>query len=114
MPPILPCERLLKPYLLNSCGYKADLVQANYRLRSDQPVGLAAFAHDPPDARSACIAAIDCKSNDPKTEVLRRRELAAPLVFACHENRLQVWKPGPDDAECIEAGLSAGQLSGFF
>lgn len=104
----------LRPFLLDACGYKEDLLQVDYEFARGQSVGLAAFAHRPFDARSACIAAIDCRSDDPKSEVMQRRELGAPLVFACFRDRLQLWKPGPDDARCVEQGLTSGQLRGFF
>jgi hypothetical protein len=104
----------IKPYLLNRCGYGTDLVQDDFHYSGDQTVKLAAFSHLPLDARSACIAAIDCETDDPKAEVLQQRELGAPLVFASFRDRLQLWKPGPNDAECLEAGLTAGQLNGFF
>src|SRR4051794_20455896 len=104
----------LRPFLLNDCGYKEDLLQEDYEFARGQSVDLAAFAHHPFDARSACIAAIDCQSDDPRAEVLKRRELGAPLVFACFRDRLQLWKPGPDDARCVEQNLTSGQLRGFF
>jgi len=104
----------IKPYLLKGCGYGTHLVQENFPSTGDQTVKLAAFYHLPLDTRSACIAAIDCKTNDPKTEVLQHRGLGAPLVFASFRDTLQLWKPGPYGAECLEPGLTAGQLSGFF
>ncbi len=104
----------IKPYLLNGCGYGTHLVQDNFHYAGDQTVKLAAFSHLPLDARSACIAAIDCKTDNPKAEVLQQRELGAPLVFTSFRDTLQLWKPGPNDAECLEAGLTAGQLNGFF
>ena len=102
----------IKPYLLNGCGYDTHLVQDDFQA-GDQTVKLAAFSHLPFDARSACIAAIDCKTDNPKGEVLQQPTWA-PLIFASFRDTLQLWKPGPNDAECLEPGLTAGQLKGFF
>src|SRR5947209_5777120 len=100
----------LRPFLLTSCGYEQGLLQAKYEFARGQSVDLAAFAHRPFDARSACIAAFDCPSDDPKVEVMKHRELGAPLVFTCFRDRFQLWKPGPADAKCLESGLTARQL----
>src|SRR4051794_22883440 len=104
----------IKPYLLGGCGYRADLLQEDYKFAGGQAVELVAFAHHPFDTRSACIAAFRCTTNDPKAEVMQRRELGAPLVFAGLDDRLQVWRPGPVGAECLEPGLTEGQIRGFF
>lgn len=104
----------IKAYLLNGCGYQTDLVKDDYQFARDNTVDVAAFAHYPSDARSACIAAVDCKTNDPEAEVLACRELGAPLVFTCLRNKAQVWKPGQAGAKCLEKGLSGSQVRNFF
>ncbi len=104
----------LKQHLLNCCGYARDLVLRDYVFAADRSVGLAAFAHRPFDARSACIAAIDCRNRDPQSEVLACREFGAPVVFACLGDRLQVWKPGPETVELKERGLTPEQIPDFF
>ncbi len=82
----------LKRHLLNGCGYLPGLIEEDYAFAADKTIGLAAFAHQPFDARSACIAAIDCRSEDPRSEVMACREFGAPVVFACLGDRLQLWK----------------------
>ena len=104
----------LRRHLLNGCGYPPELVEEKYAFADDKIIGLAAFAHQPFDARSACIAVIDCRSEDPRSEVMACREFGAPVVFACHGDRLQVWKPGPQTAELKEPGLTAKQIPRFF
>lgn len=104
----------LKPFLLNGCGYRRGLIVEDYAFAADKTIGLAAFAHQPFDARSACIAAIDSDLDDPRSEVLACREFGAPVVFACLGNRLQVWKPGPQTAELKEPGLTPRQIPRFF
>jgi|GEM_PF-395376 len=103
----------LKPHLAD-CGYADNLVATDYEFLDGRSVDLAAFAHRPFDARSACIAAIDCRSDDQRAEVIQCREFGAPVVFACVRNRLQVWKPGPQTAELRERGLTSGQIPQFF
>lgn len=103
----------LKPHLA-ACGYVANLVATDYEFSEGRSVDLAAFAHRPFDARSACIAVIDCRSDDPRAEVMQCREFGAPVVFVCVRNRLQVWKPGPQTAELKEPGLNSGQITKFF
>lgn len=104
----------LKRHLLNGCGYSPGLIEEDYAFAADKTIGLAAFAHQPFDARSACIAAIDCRSADPKLEVMACREFGAPVVFACLADRLQVWKPGPETAELLEPRLTRKQIPQFF
>jgi hypothetical protein len=99
---------------LDRCGYEAGLVRDDYEFAEGQYVDVAAFAHYPPDARSACIAAINCRTEDPQAEVIARRELGAPLVFACVHNTAQVWKPGKAGAERLQKDLSATGVRNFF
>lgn len=104
----------VKRFLLNGCGYHADLVREHYEFAQDGKVDLAAFAHRPFDARSACLAVIESRNRDPRRDVLSIRALGAPVVFVCAHNRLQVWKPGPTGAECLEQGLTRRQVPGYF
>jgi hypothetical protein len=99
---------------MKGCGYGTNLVQDDFHYAADRPVKLAAFSHLPLDARSACIAAIDCQTNDLKAEVLQQRKFGSPLVFVSFRYKIQLWKPGTNDAECLETGLTARQLNGFF
>ncbi|HNQ23030.1 MAG TPA: N-6 DNA methylase [Phycisphaerae bacterium] len=104
----------LKQYLVDDCGYGLKLITENYTFAADKTVGLAAFAHRPFDARSACIAAIDTNADGAQSAVMACREFGAPVVFACLGNRLQVWKPGPTTAEPKEPGLLPRQIPRFF
>jgi hypothetical protein len=104
----------VKDVLVNRCGYADDLVRSDYPFAQGKSVELAAFAHRPLDARSACIALIDCRSSEPRTEVLKHRELGAPVVFARFNNKLQVWKPSAHGAKRIGHEMAAGDLPRFF
>ncbi|HUU83442.1 MAG TPA: hypothetical protein VM243_08065 [Phycisphaerae bacterium] len=104
----------LKRHLVNGCGYGPGLIVADYAFAADKTIALAAFAHQPFDARSACIAALDIKSDDPRSEVMACREFGAPVVFACLGDQLQVWKPGPHTAELKEPRLTPRQIPRFF
>src|SRR5579871_3185270 len=103
----------VRDILVTRCGYARELVQDDYQFATGKSVDLAAFAYKPFDARSACIALFNCQTNEPKTEVLARREIGAPVVFAKYRDQLQVWKPGRNGAKCIEA-LTANQIPNFF
>jgi hypothetical protein len=113
MPTATVTADVIKGYLLNGCGYQQDLVKDDYKFAQGQ-ADIAAFAHYPSDARSACIAAIDCRSDDPQAEVMAHRELGAPLVFACLQNKAQVWKPGRSSAVLWQGNMSASGLRSFF
>lgn len=66
-------------------------------------MALAGFAHAPADARSACIAAIDVRT-DPVAEVAACRQLGAPVVLACHRKQLQWWiqrGDGPEEYKTV-------------
>lgn len=104
----------LQRFLIDVCRYAPNLLVPNYMFAAGRTVGLAAFAHHPFDARSACIAAIDIVSDDARLDVMACREFGAPVVLACRGNRMQVWKPGPHSAELKVDDLTASQLPGFF
>lgn len=76
-------------------------------------VPVAGFAHAPHDARSVCIGAIDTNGGDPADAVTGLRPLGAPVVFACHDNRLQWWKQTLDLPWLIDT-IEAGDVRGFF
>jgi hypothetical protein len=104
----------VKDVLVNRCGYAQDLVQNDYRFAQGKSVELAAFAHRPFDARSACIAVVDCQTNQPKAEVMKHRELGAPVIFTRFQDRLQVWKPGRGGAKRVSQEMTASELPRFF
>ena len=105
----------IKGHLVARCGYRPDLIREDYSFNGGRPAQLAAFAHRPFDARSACIGAITAHPESVKQAVMAQRELGAPVVFACFNGgAIQVWRPGRDDAQCIEQGLRGGDITTFF
>jgi hypothetical protein len=104
----------LKP-LLQSCGYQPSLLRLDYRFGtrdSVKTVPLAAFAHEPTDVRSACLAII--KSNgDPEIALREHRDLGAPVMFVCYEDSLQWWKQEPETPTRIHS-INASALPRFF
>lgn len=54
---------------------------------------LVAFAHEPVDAGSACIAVL-ASEEDPAAIVSRVRQLGAPAVFVVHRGQVQWWQQG--------------------
>jgi hypothetical protein len=86
---------------LKQWGYSAPLIRADFCFGQDgyeQKVPLVAFARQPPDARTACIAVIDAAEDDAKA-VAGYREVGAPVVLACHEKGVQWWKQGAEHPE---------------
>src|SRR5216684_4508053 len=67
---------------LRSCGYRTPLLRSNFLVSDSLTVPIAAFAHPPTDARSACIAVIDAEISSWEL-VASLRSLAAPVVFVC-------------------------------
>ena len=89
----------LKNYL-HGCGYVPGLLRPDFRFGADRTVGLAAFAHEPVDARSACIAAV-MAAGDVHQQVISCRETGAPVVFVITPPGLQWWKQGETGAELV-------------
>jgi hypothetical protein len=93
------------------------LVKPDYRLGvpgapGEKVIPLAAFAHEPADVRSACVAVLG-RDGDPATAVLSCRGLGAPVVFVCHADRLQWWNQGTDRPRQQEE-IPASLLNTFF
>ena len=105
--------KALKGLLTEHCGYEAALWREDYRFGRELGVDFAAFAHRPCDARSVCIAGFHSDASDVRTQVLQRRELGAPVLFVEHGGNVNVWRPGPDDAECVRRDLSRESLRAF-
>ena len=85
----------LRPFL-QECGYHQASLVNHYHFGTDdgeRTVALAAFAHQPTDVRSACVAVIDVHG-DPMKAVASYRQLGAPVVFVCREEQLQWWQQG--------------------
>lgn len=78
----------LRPFL-EDCGYHSLLLAKNYFLGTTE-IPLAAFAHQPADIRSACVAVVNA-AGDPAATVRAYRELGAPIFFVCCEGQMQWW-----------------------
>jgi len=100
---------------LEGCGYVGSRLQSDFPLgtsRGDLVVDLAAFAHDPPDAVSACIGAIETEE-DPAFVLPRYRDLGAPVFFVSYKDALQWWSQRSTRPEFLGT-ISAEDLPGFF
>jgi len=97
---------------MHSCGYADDLIRPGFRFGDDRTVELAAFAHEPVDARSACMAAITATEDVPQV-VVACRELGSPIVFVVDPQGLQVWRQGTAEAQLVRH-VAASKAAGFF
>ncbi len=88
------------------------MLRRDFRFGDGKQVRLAAFAHVPADARSACIAVIEVPS-DPIEAVSFCRELGAPVVFVCYGSQLQWWRQSPGEPQLVES-LPATEIECFF
>jgi len=110
--PLTP--EILRPFLIE-CGYDPSLLVANYRFGTpigEGDVALAAFAHQPADARSACVTVIGA-NGEPEEAVISYRGLGAPVMFVCSQEHLQWWQQRAG-APQYHATLTAADLPGFF
>ncbi|HEX4952397.1 MAG TPA: N-6 DNA methylase [Thermoanaerobaculia bacterium] len=101
--------------LLESCGYRRPLLLADFPLGVDDhalEVPLAAFAHEPADAGSACIAVIAAQ-DEPSTVVPRYRSLGAPVVFTTYREACQWWVQGAEAPRYLET-IALRDLQRFF
>jgi len=88
------------------------MLRPDFRFADGKQVRLAAFAHVPADARSACIAVVEVAS-DPIAAVSSCRDLGAPVVFVCYGAELQWWKQGPGQPQLVET-VPATEIKHFF
>ena len=95
------------------CGYSESLVCANFQFGSNKTVALAAFAHEPMDARSACFATVQTTVGEVKPQVDACRELGAPLVIALTPVTVELWKQLQSGAELIES-IDPAKMKEFF
>lgn len=102
----------LKPFL-RECGYRGRCLKTGTKFAGMKEVALVGFAHEPTDARSACIAALDVEGDLPGA-VASCLPLGAPVVMACHANRLHVFKQRKASPDRVENPLAPNQLRGFF
>jgi len=75
-------------------------------------VPLAAFAHQPTDIRSACVAVINA-AGDPASTVMQYRNLGAPVLFVCYKGQIQWWSQGIETPQYL-ATLAVSELPHFF
>jgi len=96
---------------LKRCRYNDALLAQDYDFGSGR-APVVAFADTPHDTRSVCIAAINAPS-DPEAAVLATKPLGAPMVLACHADRLQWWKQTIGKPSLID-GIGRSEIAGFF
>ena len=77
------CPADVIPYL-RRCGYAVRDVQCGFRFGTDESVAVAAFAHEPHDARSICIGVSEAGASPART-VESLRPLGAPVLFLLGE-----------------------------
>lgn len=101
----------LRPHI-ERCGYRRGFIQQDLEFGEGSRVALAAFAHPPFDARSACIVALDGPSDQNAVDACR--STGAPIVLTCHERQFQWWKLGPVDVRPIGRPMDAEEAPAFF
>ena len=91
----LPIPRPLRAGLI-SVGFREDLLRPDFTVpESAKRVALLAFADQPFDSRTACIAVVS--GNDfADADLAGLRPSGAPLVFQCHPDSILVWSQGSD------------------
>jgi hypothetical protein len=91
------------------------LLREGFEFGADRTAPLAAFAHEPMDARSACIAVFETtemkQGNLPL--VASYRQLGAPIVLALRPGSLELWKQRGDDPELV-AEVAADKAEAYF
>ncbi|MCP4548666.1 MAG: SAM-dependent DNA methyltransferase [bacterium] len=100
---------------LRQCGYRGPLLVRDCRFEVGgrvRDVPVAGFAHEPTDARSACIAGIVCQEN-PAATVSTYRDFGAAVVFALYRDKLQCWRQGGDRPTLLKT-LGSSEISSFF
>lgn len=90
------------------------VLRSGFDFGGQRKVDLAAFAHEPADARSACIAVITA-ARDVRQEVASYRSLGAPVVIVLMPEALQLWnwQQGDVPAEPVEH-VPAARAADFF
>jgi hypothetical protein len=97
---------------LRECGYRPELLRADFSFGRDQTAPLVAFAQAPADSRSACVAVL-AASSGPRAAVEACKPIGAPVVFVCFQDTLQWWKQGASAAELLET-IPANDVDRFF
>jgi len=112
---VIPASRFnaseLRPHI-ERCGYRRSFIQQDLEFGVGSRVAVAAFAHPPFDARSACIVILDGPNRQDTVNACR--STGAPIVLTCHERQFQWWKLGPVDAQPIGPPVDAEEAPAFF
>jgi N-6 DNA Methylase len=75
-------------------------------------VAWAAYSQNPPDARSACLAAVDLPTLDDSVAA-GFRQLGTPTLFACYGNELYWFQHEASRTRLIER-ITSAQVANFF
>jgi hypothetical protein len=102
----------LRPYLI-TCGYPPSLLKTGAQFAGRPDVALVGFAHEPMDARSACVAAINAEG-EPLSLVKACRSLGAPVVLAWHAGFLEVYRQSVRAPERATEPIAPDKLDAFF
>lgn len=97
---------------LKACGYRQDLLKADFSYGENRVAPIVAFAQQPADARSACVAVLS-GGDPPRLAVEACKPLGAPVVFVCYEDGLQWWKQGSQRAEYLRT-VQPNDVEAFF
>lgn len=97
---------------LLACGYRPDLLRADFQFGSGQVAPIVGFAQAPTDSRSACVV-VTLAGADPHIAAEGCRALGAPVVFVCAGDVLQWWKQGSKSPEFLES-IPGPDINGFF
>jgi len=100
----------LRPYI-GRCGYLSRLIREDYPF-TDHKVPLVAFAHEPFDARSACIAIVGPDRTSVET-LGSYRELGAPIISCGSNDHLEWWSQG-STAPVLKKQIPLSSLEAFF
>ena len=107
---------MLTPYSIKAplleCGYRPDLLKGDFSFGDHQSASLVAFAQQPTDSRSACVAVLS-EPDSPGLAVEACKPLGAPVVFVCYQGSLQWWKQGSNRAEHLQ-NVQASEIQSFF
>lgn len=97
---------------LLACGYRSDLLRADFQFGSNQIAPIVGFAQAPTDSRSACVV-VTSAGRDPHLAAEGCRALGAPVVFVCAGDALQWWKQGSKSPEFLES-IPGQDINNFF
>ncbi|HZF54860.1 MAG TPA: N-6 DNA methylase [Polyangiaceae bacterium] len=111
-------NRLLRGPLAR-CGYDPECIREEFQFADAQDISriapLAAFAHTPYDARSACLAAIESVADDATvvSDVSALRDLGAPISFVLRGGRLEWWEQHADVPR-FRSAVPSNDVANFF